>query len=228
MLKPTTLLLLFLLLLGGCRARAAAPTPARLTSPPPTVRPSRTPPPTRTVTLTRTSAPTGATVEAQVTADANANATATLVETSLPGPAALTGTILLAGDGKKPWATTVELHHPETFALAGQAKSGSDGKFAIKGLLSGTYDLWVLITTQPTPVSICADVVPAGEGWLVGIKYSPDKGTLTAGSSLSSAQRLGAGLTDPNLKVEGYYAVLPHFRLAPGSGTQIDVTMQCR
>jgi hypothetical protein len=217
--------------LSACAAPVMAPT---LTPPLPAASlPTDPPPPLPTATLapTHTTAPRPTPTLAPTDTPAltaTSAPTATLVETSLPGPAAFSGSVILAGDGKKPLATTIELRHPENFALVASLKSGSDGKFQAKALLSGSYDLWVLITTKPGPLGICTDVVPDGEGWQLGILFTGDKGMLMKDASLAKAQLLGANLNDPSLKILGYYAVLPGLRIAPGQANTLDLRLQCK
>lgn len=207
MTRSQVVLIFMFLLLSAC----AAPVP-----------PSSTPLPTQTAAPSQTPSPIPPSPTPTL------SPTVRLVETSLPGPAGLSGSITLAGDGKKPWATTIELRASETFVLAAQGKSGPDGKFALKDFTSGKYDVWILITENLDPVGICTDVVPEGEGWVTAIHYGPDRAQTLKVPSLEQAQRAAAERKEPSLKATGFYAVLPKVTIAPGKPVVLDVVLQCK
>src|SRR5690349_19776962 len=73
--------------------------------------------------------------------------TATVVptETSLPGPASLTGTISLDDNGPNPFTSMVQLRTADdSFTLAASTETDPNGAYLIEDLEGGTYELWVL------------------------------------------------------------------------------------
>jgi hypothetical protein len=224
MYRPAILLLCLSLILSACAVPAPAfPENVALTLTP--AAPSQTPMPARAVEPSASPLP-GFTPTPLPSA---ALPTAAQVETLPPGAASLAGTVILAGDGKKPWATTIHLRGLDDADQVVQAKSGPDGKYRLAKITSGRYNLWVLVTTSAGPVSICADILPKGDGWKTGVRFGDLWKTLD-GVSLAAAQKFAADTRAKNASQEadGFYVVYPGLSIQPGKENNFDITLQCK
>jgi hypothetical protein len=205
----SSILLFFAVLLIGCSGQVAiepsatvAPTLTETPVPPPT----STPLPTFTLTIAPTLPPT---------------------ETPIPQPASLTGTIFLSSDTAKPFVSSVELRQRESFALIGKGDTDSNGVYKIENIDPGTYELWVLITTNIAMVSGCTDVAPPDNKWKIGIKFGEDQALSMEDAYLSKALLLAQEMQTSDLKAQSFFVVLESFEIESGIENKMDVTLLC-
>lgn len=207
--QSSFILLCLAVLLTACNGQIGveptatiAPTSTETPIPPPTSTPSPTPVPTITPTLPPT-------------------------ETPIPQPASLSGTIFLSNDTAKPFVSAVELRLKDSFTLIGKSETDGNGNYKIENIDPGTYELWVLITTETAMVSQCSDVAPPDSTWKIGIKFGEGKGLTMKDASLSKGLLLAENLQTSDLKAEGFFAVLEGYKIESGIENKIDVTLLC-
>lgn len=196
---------LFAVLLSACGRQITIEPTATIA---PTSTETPTPLPTSTPTLTATVPPT---------------------ETAIPQPASLTGTIKLSNGTAKPFVSLVELRQKGGFNLIGKSETDPGGVYKIENIDPGTYELWVLITTDSEMISGCADVAPPDDSWKIGIKFGEGKAMSMEHAYLSKALLLMENMpSSSGLNAEGFFAVLEGFKIESGMENRMDVTLLCK
>jgi hypothetical protein len=187
------------LFLAGCTALKPTPVPT----------PTSTATPEPTATSTATLTPT---------------VTSTATVTPVPEPVTLSGTVLLSGQAEKPFKSIIELHMPEGVVIA---STDAAGKFTLKNIQPGIYELWVLLNTQSKMISGCQDVAPPEDSWKLGIIFEDGKGLTMGNAYLSKALLLLENLPADSFTVKGIYFVNSAFEIKAGSTNQVEVILYC-
>jgi hypothetical protein len=218
-------LTLFLTACSGQLFQKPTPTPTLTSTPTLTFTPSLTPTPTETATPSPTSTPT---ITDTPTATLTPTMTFTPSITEPPQPASLAGKIFLSSSSTQPFVSVVELREIDTFNLIGKANTDSAGAFAINNIQPGTYDLWVLITTQSEMISGCNDVTPPDMTWLMGLKFTENQALTMENAYLSKALMFNDALKSSGMQATGFYTVLSGLQISSGEKKVLDVKLVCK
>ncbi len=200
----SSVFLFLTILLTACNGLIAIEPTATIT---PTSTETPIPPPTFTPTATPTLPPT---------------------ETPIPQPASLSGTVFLSSDTSKPFVSLVELRQGDSFTLIASSATDSNGMYKIENINPGSYELWILITTQSAIISGCNDVAPQDNAWELGITFNGGFALTMKNAYLSKGLLLIENLQSPDMKAEGFFMVLYGFEIKSGIANKMDVTLICK
>jgi hypothetical protein len=217
-----TLFVIFLMFLTACNQPFFSK-PTSTSTATPTKAETATPTATSTSTLTNTP-----TITQTRTPTQTSTITFTPTETSIPEPTSLAGIISLSHGTLKPFPTTIELREKDSFKLLGKGNTDSSGLYKIANLQPGIYDIWILVTSQSAMIPGCTDVAPPNNTWKMGIKFGADQAMTMETAYLSKLLLFTSLLQSPDLKAQGYYAVLTDYQIIEWKKNIVDVTLQCK
>jgi len=151
-------------------------------------------------------------------------------ETSISNLASLAGTIFLSDDNKKPFPTSVELRLKYGGPVTNQLETNSVGEYRVEKIQPGSYEFWILITTDSSMIPGCSDVLPPDDLWQVWIKYGEDKAVgIEENASLSRAfDEAFFMFENYGLNADGFYAIFPDLEIKPGLEYEMDVVLICK
>lgn len=150
-------------------------------------------------------------------------------DTPVPGPVSVSGMIRLSTNGEESvFVTLVELRRGTSFDLIARQNTQADGTYTFEDLPTGTFELWVQITTRIEMPPGCADIAPPNDSWKIGIKFDEDKALTAEHAYLSKALSLAETLRSSDLVARGFYLVSEPIKLVSGANVIIDATMFCQ
>ena len=151
-------------------------------------------------------------------------------ETSISNFASLAGTIFLSDDNKNPFPTSVELRLKYGGPVTNQLETNSVGEYMVEKIQPGSYEFWILITTDSSMIPGCNDVLPPDDSWQVWIKYGEDKAVgIEENASLSRAfDEAFFMFENYGLNADGFYAIFPDLEIEPGLEYKMDVVLMCK
>lgn len=151
-------------------------------------------------------------------------------ETSVPYLASLAGTVFLSDNNKKTFPTSVELRLKYGGPVTNQLETNSAGEYTVEKIQPGSYEFWILITTDSSMVPGCSDVLPPDDSWQVWIKYGEDKAVgIEENASLNRAFDEALFMFENyGLKADGFYAIFPDLEIEPGLEYKMDVVLMCK
>jgi hypothetical protein len=162
------------------------------------------------------------------TSSATPTASLTPTATFVPGPASLTGIVSLSDASVDPFATSIEVRQKDTFDLVSRGETDASGTYALANIMSGEYELWVLVTSTARMLPGCDDVLPPDDSWGLGIGFGPDRAMTMENGSLKMGLLLAENLQAADLRPTGFYMVLPDLEIIPGVENKMDVVLLCQ
>lgn len=158
--------------------------------------------------------------------------TATIVpsETSIPSFASLAGAVFLSDSNKKTFPTSIELRLKYGGPVTHQFETNSVGAYTVENIQPGSYEFWILITTDSSMLPGCSDVLPPDDSWQVWIKYGEEKAAgMEKNAALSRAFAEALFMLETyGLKADGFYAMFPDLEIEPGLEYKMDVVLVCK
>ena len=151
-------------------------------------------------------------------------------EVSIPSFASLTGTVFLSDNHQKPFPTSVELRLKYGGPVTNQVETNSVGEYRVENIQPGSYEFWILVTTEPSMISGCSDILPPDTSWQMAIKYGEAKTVgIEQNVSLSQALREARFMFENyGMQADGFYAIFPNLEIESGLESKMDVTLLCQ
>jgi len=135
---------------------------------------------------------------------------------------------MISGKTIEPFETPIELRGKDTFWLYKSVITDMDGRFEIRDIPQGDYELWVLVTMAATMVSGCDDLLVPNHQWRIGIKFQERDPIIMEETSLQEAISRSQNFTAYDLQPTSFYAVSPDFTIVSFFDEDIEITFSCQ
>jgi hypothetical protein len=145
--------------------------------------------------------------------------------------ASLSGTVFMsdpAGQGGWPFPYDVELRQGDSSKIAEYPDPNRPQSFLFENVMSGTYQLWVLIPSEALALKNCYDIGLPDKSWKLGRILGNE--LIFTDPNMSYREALGRAVevhsSDP--KTYDFYAVLEYVEIKAEIVNSIDVTLICK